>query len=80
MWKYVDDMTIAEVVKKNRSSELQDSVDDLATQVAADKYQLNETKCKELRSSFSRSDVVLDPILINDKELECVDDGYYQEG
>ena len=74
MWKYVDDTTIAEAVNRNESSKLQDTVDELARQVAADKFQLNEPKCKELRISFSRSDVILDPILINDKELECVED------
>ena len=72
MWKYVDDTTIAEAVNRNESSKLQDTVDELARQVAADKFQLNESKCKELRISFSRSDVILDPIFINDKELECV--------
>ena len=74
MWKYVDDTTIAEAVNRNESSKLQDTVDELARQVAADKFQLNESKCKELRISFSRSDVILDPIFINDKELECVED------
>ena len=73
-WKYLNDTTIAEAVNRNESSKQQDTVDELARQVAADKFQLNETKCKELRISFSHSDVILDPILINVKELECVED------
>ena len=46
----------------------------LSWRVAADKFQLHKTKCKEVHFSFSYFDVIFDPILINDKELECVDD------
>ena len=49
-------------------------MDELARQVAAERFQIIETNCKELRFSFSRCDVILDLILINDKELECIDD------
>ena len=74
MWKYVDDTTIAEVIRKKEPSKLQATVDEVAKQVAQNKFQLNETKCKELRVSFSRSELELDPILINDQKLERVED------
>ena len=41
MWKYVDDTTIAEAVSRNESSKLQDTVNELARQVSANKFQLN---------------------------------------
>ena len=69
MWKYVDDTTMAEAVNENELSKLQDTVDELARQVTADKLQF--------RISCSRSDVILHSILINHKELECVDDAKF---
>ena len=72
MWKYVDDTTISEVVQRSQNSDLQWLVDDLSRQVAINGFQLNESKCKELRISFLRSPPVFDPIVVNSKELECI--------
>ena len=72
MWKYVDDTTISEVVQRSQNSDLQRLVDDLSRQVAINGFQLNEGKCKELRISFSRSPPDFDPIVVNSKDLECV--------
>ena len=47
-------------------------VDDQSRQVAINGFQLNEGKCKELRISFSRSPPDFDPIVVNSKDLECV--------
>ena len=73
MWKYVDDSTISETILKNEVSHIKDAVDDLANQSRADKFQLNESKCKEMRISFSKVEKDLDPITLNDKVLEIVD-------
>ncbi len=73
MWKYVDDSTISETILKNEVSHIKDAVDDLANQSRADKFQLNELKCKEMRISFSKVEKDLDPIILNDKVLEIVD-------
>lgn len=73
MWKYVDDSTISETVMKSEVSKVQQAVDELATQASADKFQLNETKCKELRITFSHSRKNFDPIKVNDQDLECVE-------
>ena len=72
LWKYVDDTTLAESVSKNETSCMQSCVDELVRQSEADGFQLNESKCKELRISFSSSASTVDPITINDKQIEVV--------
>ena len=72
LWKYVDDTTLAESVSKDEISSMQSRVDELVRQSEADGFQLYESKCKELRISFSRSGSTVDHITINDKEIEVV--------
>ena len=71
IWKYVDDSTISETVSKSESSEIQQAVDEFATQASADKFQLNEAKGKELRITFSHSRKNFDPRKLNDQDLKC---------
>ena len=73
LWKYVDDTTISECVPRDQPSSIQSAVDYLARCAAEEKFQLNESKCKELRISFSRgnSDQIL-PIIINNKPIKSV--------
>ena len=47
-------------------------VDELVRQSEADGFQLNKSKCKELRISFSRSGSSVDHITITDKQIEAV--------
>lgn len=49
LWKYVDDTSMAKIVHKGQPSGIQVSVKDLVRQAELDKFQLNETKCKELQ-------------------------------
>ena len=70
LWKYVDDTTLVESVSKNETSYMQLRVDELVRQSEADGFQLNESKCKELRISFSRSGSPVDHITINDKQIK----------
>jgi len=72
LWKYVDDTTLAESVSRNETSYMQLRVDELVRQSEADGFQLNESKCKELRISFSRSGSSVDHITINDNHIEAV--------
>ena len=72
MWKYVDDSTIAETVQKNEVSQIQEIVDRLVKKTHEDKFQMNESKCKEIRISFAKTEKVLDPITINNSPLEVV--------
>jgi hypothetical protein len=72
LWKYVDDTTMAECVPKNHTSNIQDAVTDLTTQSHANKFQLNESKCKELRISFAKCEPVFAPIIVNGNPIERV--------
>ena len=66
MWKYVDDTSMVETIKKGDVRIIQDSVDELAEQALANKFQLNQGKCKELRIGFTKSGTYFDPIKMND--------------
>lgn len=76
LWKYVDDTTMSETIHKNQESHIQMAVDTLVSRAAADKFQLNEEKCKELRICFStkNTDSSFDPIVINDRPIDIVSD------
>ena len=66
MWKYVDDTSMVETIKKGDVRIIQDSVDELAEQALANKFHLNQGKCKELRIGFTKSGTYFDPIKMND--------------
>ena len=70
--KFVDDTTMAEAVPSDGNSKIQESVDDFVDQTLATKFQRNETKCKELRITFSKSDPILYPIVVKNQPLEIV--------
>ena len=72
LWKYVDDTTIAECVDKKEDSCIQSDVEELITKSNQNKFQLNESKCKELRISFAKSTADFAPIVINGKATEVV--------
>ena len=72
MWKYVDDTSCSEIVRKGSESKLQEAVDDLSRQASIDGFQLNEAKCKELRIGFSNNNHDFEPLVLNGKPLEVV--------
>ena len=72
IWKYVDDTTIAEPVAKNQASMIQDSVNELVALSDENKFQLNESKCKEMRISFAKTKADFAPIIINEKAIDVV--------
>ena len=58
LWKYVDDTTISETISKNQ--------DTLASRATVDKFQLNETKCKEIFINFNTDNITsFDPVVVN---------------
>ncbi len=65
MWKFVDDSTLSESIRKGDTSYIQNEVDQFTTQSLVNKFQLNEGKCKELRIGFNRNTTQFHPILIN---------------
>ena len=70
IWKYVDDTTLAECVEKNGTSSMQSPVDEFVSKSRADGLQLNESKCMELRISFTKSENPLELITINNTNIE----------
>jgi len=73
IWKYVDDTTIAEPWPKTKpASTIQESVNDLVAKSDKNKFQLNESKCKEMRISFAENEAEFAPIVINEKAIEVV--------
>ena len=67
LWKYVDDSTMSEVLMKNELSSMQAHVDQFMMQTKTDGLELNESKCKELRITFSKAASIMD-----DKDIEIV--------
>ena len=47
-WKYVDDTTVSEVVKKGDTSKAQDAVSTVENWSSSNGLHLNADKCKEL--------------------------------
>ena len=72
LWKYVDDTAIAECVDKKEDSRIQSDVKELIAKSNQNKFQLNESKCKEIRISFAKSAADFAPIVINGKAVEVV--------
>ena len=72
-WKYVDELTIVEILKKTHPSELQSHLLDSLVQWCKDNYVVpNAAKCKAMQISFHRwplAPIVLD---INSTTLEAV--------
>ena len=59
-------------MEKNGISSLQSRVDEFVTKSQADGFQLNESKFKELRISFTKSENILEPVTINNTNIEIV--------
>ena len=54
----LDDSTISETILKNEISHIiKRGGGDIANQSRADKFQVNESKCKEMRISFSKMEM-----------------------
>ena len=72
IWKYVDDTTTSlSVWKRTESARCRRALMNLL-QSRADGFQLNESKCKELTISFTKSEKPLEPITINNTNIEVV--------
>ena len=73
LWKYVDDTTISETISKNQDSHIQAAVDTLASRATEDKFQLNETKCKELLINLNTNNPTsFDPVVVNGMPIDLV--------
>ena len=63
---------MSESVAKNDSTLLQSHINVFAEKSKANGMELKETKCKELRISFSTLNISFDPKIINNKNVEVV--------
>jgi hypothetical protein len=73
IWKFVDDTTLDEIVRKNEESKVQTLIDHLTRQTSESQFKLNETKSKESRIGFCKPRAMFDPIIVNGEMLEVVD-------
>jgi hypothetical protein len=72
MWKFVDDTTVSEVIGKDQTSDLQNQMDIFENSISSDKFQLNETKCKEMIICFGSNVNDFQPITINNITVDIV--------
>jgi hypothetical protein len=75
LWKYVDDTTISESVLKHEASSIQSQVDEFTRKSTANKFQLNEEKCKEFQITFARPGRTFTLVYVNNKPTEVVPSG-----
>ena len=54
MWNFVDDTTMSECVERGNASTIQNAVTEFSDKAHANKFQMNEAKCKELRISLKK--------------------------
>ena len=73
IWKYVDDTTTSEVIKKGQHSEAQVIVNEVVNWSIRNRVKLNTDKCKELRISFT-SDCDFPPVVIGEECIKLVKD------
>ena len=74
LWKYVENMTLMEVVPRGGSSNVQSAVNDIQNQFYALKFTLNDDKCKEMRIQFNKDNAnqQLRPVTINGKQAKLI--------
>ena len=71
-WKFVDDTTLGEVVKRDDHSRIQYAVEEVVKWSRGNKLVLNGDKCKEMVIDFSKSKQPFDSISLGSIELERV--------
>ena len=69
MWMILPSLSVWKRTEQARCSR---TFDEFVTKSRADGFQLNESKCKELRVSFTKSENPLEPITINNTNIEAV--------
>ena len=74
IWKYVDDTTACEVIRKGQVSNAQTIADEVAEWSNRNRVKLNIDKCKELRISFASISCEFPPVAIGGKHIKVVSD------
>ena len=73
LWKYVDDTTVSEVVKKGQISFAQQAVDHISEWSGNNLFQLNREKTKELVISFSHASPQFPPVTMDGGLIEVTE-------
>ena len=71
-WKYVEDTSVAEIVKKGDCSTIQRDAELVQIWSCENKLQLNIEKCKEMIIDFKKQKDSFDPISVKGKEFDVV--------
>ena len=71
-WKYVDDLSISEVIPKHSQSNMQHELDYISNWSVENYMKLNPKKCKELRVNFQRDLPELPQLTIDGIPLEMI--------
>ena len=74
LWQYVDFFAnISATIRENQPSHIQAAVDILASRATVDRFQLNETRCKELLVNFNvKNPTSFDPVVVNGLPIDLV--------
>jgi len=72
MWKYVDDTTVSETIRKGEQSIAQLAVNQVNEWSKKNLFELNSDKTKELKISFSRSQDSSLPVVIDGVPVSTV--------
>ena len=73
VFRYFDDTTTHEIVKKGENSQAQTLLDEINDWSLANKFHLHPQKFKELRISFTRDDVSYENVSIDQTTLNFVE-------
>ena len=71
-WKYIDDITVSEIIRKNAISNIDNTVVSVQNWSVENKMQLNASKCKELVISFAKSEEEFPSLKITSCQIERV--------
>ena len=68
-WKYIDDISVSEIINKGEMGRIQSLIDEMNTWGTENDMKLNGLKCKDMIITFVKGYPELDPIIVQDYEL-----------
>ena len=71
-WKYVDDITVAEIVPRRESSDIQSAVHAVETWSCDNHMTLNAEKCKVMNIDSKKNRHAFEPVIVDGNELSVV--------
>ena len=74
LWKYVDDTTTSELIRKGQVSNAETIADEVEDWSNRNRVKLNTDKCKELRISFASVSHDFPPVVIGGECIKVVTD------